>query len=459
MNTLLDSQVFRLVKQIAQRIGNPLDLKEALRSSNRNPSHTDAPWSPLTLSSGYPALVLLFVALDELFPSQGWDQSAHGYILAIKETLEAEGTMSLSLFGGLAGICFAVDLASKQRTRYQKLLLSLESFLIKETESSYFVPLREKIALGLPAHPELWEVISGVSGIGAYAVKNSGDPSMRTLSKEILQLVVALTGNIQIGPYSVPGWYHPRHYQFLEKDKELYPRGNFNIGMAHGVAGILAFLSIATLQGVIIEGQLEAMDRTSKWLLSKVREKQGRFFYENRIAFEEEVGIPFQKLEETPMDAWCYGTAGVARSLFLFAKATKNETVEEEAEKIFCFSSRLGTFSSPTFCHGAAGLLTLTFLMAQETHSSFLKQQVEILKENLLSFYCSESPFGFKDCEPILQTRFASDPTEGEWIELDKIGLLDGSVGALLALLSVETGYTAWCYPFLIQRAPTLSRS
>lgn len=444
-----------LVKQIANSMRDVTFVRDCiLNSKNRHPFQP-IPWNSLSLSHGYPSLLLLFGVLDNLFPQENWDAASHQCVLMMKEEIESTAITDFSLFGGLAGCCFALQGASKNNTRYTKLLSKLNSCLFEGIREKYFFSLREKIDLKLPARAELYDVISGITGIGAYALSNSTQQVFEDLLRAILDVCILLIRRkIPVGPHHVYGWYLPYHYQFLEEDKKNYPKGNFNLGIAHGISGLVAFLSIASLRGICQPGQKEAIEIGAEWVNSKKKTWKGRLFWTDRISFEEEVQENPQNSPYFTMDAWCYGTAGVARSLYLAGKAlNKAEYLQISLEAFLDIFSR-PQLPSPTFCHGQAGLFILTQLMARDTGSISLEQQLSHLEERLLGCYQKEYPFGFRDEEPLLQDQlfFLNQQAEPyQTIGIDKGGILDGVAGILLSLLFHKERPSKWIDLFLIE--------
>lgn len=183
-----------LVKEIAQRLVDPLKVKEKLFFSNRSPDTISS--NLLTLSDGYPCLVVLFSTLGQLFPEEDWEKAAHLYVIQIKEIIESSGISDLSLFGGLAGCCFAIQHASNGRTLYKKMLDSLNDYLFQKMDDTYFKRMREKIFLKLPTHPSYYDLISGICGIGVYALNNLDCPKAMSCLEEILNICIALSEDI-----------------------------------------------------------------------------------------------------------------------------------------------------------------------------------------------------------------------------------------------------------------------
>ncbi|NGX37298.1 MAG: Nisin biosynthesis protein NisC [Chlamydiae bacterium] len=450
-----DEECISLIHEIAMRMKNPSQIIEQIcKPSNQNPSTDQSPWGALSLSHGYPGILLFFATLDDCYPNERWDEMSHQYVLKIKEAIEAEGVSDPSLFGGLAGICVAIDRASKRKTRYLRLLTTLNQHLIKQINAFLFPTLREKIRLGLPARMEFYDLISGISGIGAYLITQTDSAEAFDCLKELLSLAIGLTRDIQIGSHCIPGWYVPSHYQFLEKDRLEYPKGNFNLGMAHGVTGMLALLSTAQIQGISIQGQKEAIEKISAWIIAKKQVDAEHIYWPTRVNFEEEMDEKSSSSQQAPA-AWCYGSAGIARCLYLAAKALNDKAVKDLSVSAFqsVFTRAPGSWilRAPSFCHGNAGVLTLATMMAHDTGSDELKGWIPKIRQQILSAYHPDFHFGFKDLEPIFKENFTLNQDEPfKMVQVEKAGLLDGVSGILLSLLSSVDYQTSWTLPFML---------
>lgn len=452
------TRTLELIKAIAYKLKDPDFVRNTVFYGNKQEKRPVA-WQPVSLSHGYPSVILLMSTLERLFPEESWGIIVHSYILKTKDAIEEGLTSGFSLFSGLAGACFAIRNASMDNTRYQRLLKSLESHLLENLDPFYFKPIKEKLNLKIPVPAELYDVISGLIGIGIYFLSQPSNNLVSEALDQIVRICISLTDDIQIGSNKVPGWYIPSHYQFTEEDKRLFPKGNFNLGMAHGASGLVAFLSLVSLQGFKNVNLLQAIDKLAKWIRSKKRVKNNIVYWPNRISYEEEISnCTFQ---DSSMQAWCYGTAGVCRALYLAGKALNCRNMQDEAvDSILNMGEHLSSsqqMKSPTFCHGIAGLLTVAHLMGRdEGHVSLLSLR-EKLKANLLNFYSAEAPLGFRDHEIILADTLQLTNIENfadlfySIIQVDKIGILDGSTGVLLTLLCCELDISFWAIPFLIE--------
>lgn len=458
----LDQEIkpLEVIKELTERFKGPDCAHRALVNYSFQLDPNGGMKLSETLSHGYPGLVVLYSALDAAFPSENWDIITHQYILLIKKQIESEGIHEFSLFGGLTGSCFSILYASKQKRRYQKLLKTLNNHLVVEVRKTLFPRIYEKISLGLPSHMSWLDLMSGITGVGAYLLCDPDDSQNVDLLSQVLSILVQITKDIQVGSHLVPGWYTPQHYQFIESDKKIYPKGNFNMGISHGVSGFLSLMSLASIQGVEVPGQIAAMKKMADWLLSKKREdKQGQSYWSDRIAFEEELGKGETSTYFTA-DAWCYGSAGVCRSLYLAGKCMdRKDLVQVSHEGFLSILNRSDinwNLHTSSFCHGYSGLLTLFQLMGRDLGCKKIQEAISPIRTKILAGYSSDCLVGFKDMEPNMKNQFVlnkSMESHGppKMIATEKIGLLDGATGILLALLSTETGDLSWARPFLIE--------
>lgn len=400
---------------------------------------------PPSLMGGSSGLLLLFAELGRVCPDEKWDIAAHAHVLSIKESIERSGIQDLSLSAGLTGICLALQEASHGGTRYGRLLDKLNDFLLCHVEEHYFLPIQHSLHHYTRSPVDTYDLISGLVGVGLYALKNRHRPQFYDLTVNILSHLTKLMTPLEIEGVVVPGWYLPSEHQMLEKDIAHFPKGSFNLGLAHGVPGVLAFYSLAALHGVVIDHQMQQVRETADYLMIRRREQSGGYFWETIVSFENEYGNSKQQ-HLFARDAWCYGAPGVARSLFLAGRAMQSAHIQDFAvksfESIFLRSVEDWNIPGPTFCHGLSGLMTITYLMAHDSGSSLLRGQLPRLQQMVLDCYRPEYPFGFQDHRH----------GESEGLEcVDSPGLLVGATGVLLSLLTLSQGCRNWMWPLLIE--------
>lgn len=433
-----------LVLDLAHKMKDPSALKQFMvETSQINQDSSGSSrmfWDDLSLAGGYPSLVLLFSILQRTGFIK--ENIAHQYILKMKESIESRGVFTLSLFNGISGICFALQQAFLEDKRYSNMLYSLHDLLIKNIKPIYIDPLEEAWKKNQPISSQIYDVIQGLSGIGRYLLEDLSFPHFLETATDICKALVRLCQPLYVNKYWVPGWLlSPKDPLNARNKKDL--RGNFNLGLAHGVPGILAFFAIASLRGIVIDGQKEAMFRIATWIREKSHLENGAIRWPYSISWEKEISGELST--ETCRDAWCYGVPGVARSLFLAGKAMQDEKLKSFALQafggIFFRTREEWLIPGPMLCHGVAGLLMTTIEMAKEEGCVDLLPRVCELREILISYYHPEFPFGFKDKEL---------NSHGNYFERDNPGFLEGSTGAALALLSASDLKTDWALPLMI---------
>ncbi|MFU1793601.1 lanthionine synthetase C family protein [Paenibacillus azoreducens] len=426
--------------EIANRMKDPKEVRQIITAHGNISIFGEHPWRDTAFSAGYPGIILLFAELDRQSPEEGWDLIAHQYLLALQEGLQEEGYPNSSMFGGLAGIAFAAYTVSRNGTRYTRFIRNITDLIIEEVSASLKAFVSGELWPGPGISPAFYDVIMGLSGSGRYLLEIANDDDRAyKLVIDILKFMVKLTDPITVDGYCVPGWYVPQRYQFTEEDKEHFPKGNFNCGLAHGIPGPLVLMSKALQKGIKIDGQVEAIQRICEWLINHAKEDESGLYWPSFVSFEEETAN--DKNSERSRDAWCYGTAGVARALFLAGSILKDEEISRWGirgyDAIYSRPEKVWNLTGPTFCHGYAGLLYLTLLMAKDTQEERYEGYIERILDPLMDCYDTQAPLGYKDIEI----------KDG----IDKAGILDGAAGIALVLISLNTaGESEWNYPFLI---------
>ncbi|ANF94950.1 lanthionine synthetase C family protein [Paenibacillus bovis] len=439
-HTELSAKAKIIAMEVAERLKNPLQVKEQVMAPGNISVFGDHPWQDTLLSAGYPGIILLFGELDRQFPEDNWDMIAHDHLLALQEGLRNEGYPNASMFSGLAGVAVAIKAVSHGGTRYQGFLDKLNELIIAEVEDKlrrdeYFFYNNQG-----GVSPVFYDVIMGLTGTGRYLLEIADEAKAKTTLCSILSYMVELAQPITINGRDVPGWYVPEKHQFTDEDKKRFPNGNFNCGLAHGIPGPMALLSIALIHNIEVEGQREAVEVMARWLIDAARTDESGIYWTSFISYEEQT--TGQTAPERARDAWCYGAAGTARALFLAGKALDNEEFYQQGlygfDSIFKRGEAQWQLSGPTFCHGYAGLLHITSRMAAESGEERFHTYIKEVLSILLRHYDPELPFVFGDLEV------------QEYIH--KAGILDGAAGVALTLLSLDQPMDklVWDHVFVI---------
>lgn len=339
-NPVLDAgdaaKAMAVARDVAMRLREPADVENAAALAKQQTGYPRSThWRPYSVAQGYAGLALLFGAADACMPGEGWDVAAHQHLQRAVQAAAQLPQLTHGMSSGLGGLAFVSSLLSRQGTRYRKLLQSIDAVLIHLVTSA--TATRKQIEHGLSV--STFDVISGFAGVGCLLLLRCKERPYRAALEAVLRFLIALTEE-QDG---VPHWHTPSRYIPDETAQRTYPHGNLNCGLAHGIPGPLALLSLAAISGVIVQGQLQAIRRIADWLCRyRVRDQWGVNWPTAvplgpggsppvlpTIADEENTTTAYRPSRT----AWCYGSPGIARSLWLAGEALDDPGYRERRDR------------------------------------------------------------------------------------------------------------------------------
>jgi hypothetical protein len=417
--------------QVAARVCDPEVVRLSVARAHEQTTYPElARWSPASTASGDAGLALVCGHLDAVQPDGGWDVEGHRLLRSAVD--EAQG-LSHGLYSGLSGIGLAAGALSRGGTRYARLLDALDATVAAQARAA-----ADGLAAQGPGVP-VWtfDVISGLSGTGAYLLTRvDHDPRARAALEAVLTSLVALGGSTQ----QPPAWHTPV-WAMEQSMARQHPHGNLNCGLAHGVPGILALLSLCWTHGVRVPGADDVIRRIARWLAAHRVDDEWGPNWATAVALAPD-GSELTHRREPTRSAWCYGSPGVARALWLAGTALDDAATQDLAVEAMAGVYRRPVperaIDSPTFCHGVAGLLQITLRFAADTGRPLFTAAAEELTDQLLAAFDPRRPVGFCSVEP-------------GGIQVDQPGLLDGAAGVALSLLAAAGGPDpAWDRLFLL---------
>ncbi|TWD25422.1 lanthionine synthetase-like protein [Streptomyces sp. T12] len=167
-------------------------------------------------------------------------------------------------------------------------------------------------AAGVLPHLAEWDLIRGLTGLAALLLTRR--PIAPRLP-DVLACLVVLAHPARGDGRMLPGWWSP-----VGPDGKEMAGGHGNNGMAHGIAGPLAVLSLALRAGVSVPGQEEAVGTFATWL-----DRSG-----SRIGGAIDIGRQVPVVVTRPLTDVLLGCLPVVlsgcRGLFLMAPAGRNMT-------------------------------------------------------------------------------------------------------------------------------------
>ena len=419
---------------MAERIGDRRFIETAVRSA---PGQTAFPrsvyWQPASLAQGDAGLALACAYLDSCFPDDGWDGTGHSYLAVAAEDAERHPHLPVGLWGGVAGLGFAAWSLCRNTTRYQRLLISVDEALLPQVagQAGRLAGLKHGMS------PGEFDAISGFAGVGAYLLcrRERGDAGAA------LDIVLRALVDLIAGTDAWPRWWTPPDLIGNEVMAAQHPYGDLNCGLAHGIPGPLATMSLALACDVTVPGLSEAVDRAASWLAGHRVDDSWGVNWPVTVPLTANGAMELEAARPSRA-AWCYGAPGVARALWLAGVALDRPDWRalaiEAMRAVYRRPVAARFIDSPTFCHGVSGLLQVTLRFAHDTGLRVFADAAIALTEQLLRLHEPESMLGYRSFEP-----------GGR--RVDQAGLLEGAPGVLLTLLAAATDVEpVWDRAFLL---------
>lgn len=425
METYVDNIVYKIAEklsnyeQIQATANKPDNLKGLLGNVNI--------WEKTTLCNGLPGLCMLFGKLMDVYPNEKkWEDIANKYMGYVVQEINNTGIDDISMFTGLTGVGLATACISKKFRQYTNLLHTINESLV-----SLLPQLLQVACNKMGTYASSYDIISGATGILNYIELFKETPNCYNVLIKGTDILINLTQSIQIKGISVPGFYISGENQFSDIEKELYKDGCINLGLAHGIAGPLVFLSKMVSEGICRNGQKEAIKKIVDFYFRYRIMEEEREIWKGQVELQEiKNGKPSTE-NIVRRDAWCYGNPGICYALVRAGIALDdNKIINYAIENLKNTVHDIHGIYSPTFCHGYSGIYQIIDSIEKITKSKELEKEKIMLKDTILNFYDANYLYGFYNLE--------YDYNLGEVRPYETIGFLDGTVGVCLSLISAE---------------------
>lgn len=387
------------------------------------------------LDSGDAGLALFYEYLDRARPGAGYGEKAQQ---RLERAIDALGSSSQipHFYAGFTGVSWVV----------QHLLDGPGEDDDEEGEADEEDPNTDIDAALLEHLSQTpwdldYDLVSGLVGYGVYALERLPRPS----GAACLELVVERLAEIA-EPRSVGlAWPTPSR-RIAEEHRHSYPMGVDELGVAHGIPGVIALLARVCTAGVAEERARALLAGAVPWLLEQKLPAGGISVFP--------YGVGPQVSVRPARTAWCYGDPGIAVALLLAARAMDEPEWEREALGLARAIARRPpencSIDDAGLCHGAAGLGHLLNRLYQATGDSELLDAARAWFGRALAYRePGRGIGGFSTYAPIED----GDLVQPDW--QDNAGLLTGSAGVALALLAATGSVEpAWDRALLLSPLP-----
>jgi lantibiotic modifying enzyme len=397
------------VQSIAQALSNP--LQRALPADLPAEIHGAA--AAASLSSGTAGLALFFAYLAQTPSDNGRDNDAnHQAIHFLEQAMEGVATapMGPALHGGFTGVGWTVAHLTDR-------LFALGDDDPNATFDDFLCTYVQRTPW-----PSDYDLIGGLVGIGVYALERLPNPSaVACLTNVIARLDELAEHNSQGITWRPP----PALLPALQR--RHCPNGYYNLGLAHGIPGIIAFLGCAYRAGIATAQTRRLLTGAVDWLLAQ------QITTADGPRFSSWVAPDYAP--QVARHAWCYGEPGIAAALLSAAHSLQEPTWEAVALTIArrsatCPPDRAGVLDA-CLCHGAAGLGHLFNRIYQATGDATIGDAARFWLEATLNLHQpGQGIAGYLTYEP-------EEGSTNPWVA--QSGFLTGAAGIGLALLAATT--------------------
>lgn len=360
-----------------------------------------------TLANGHAGQALFHAYLDAWRPGAGHGDDA---VAALQRAFDAlaDAPSPPHLYSGFSGVAWVAE----HLTRLGLLDgdtdpgVEVDGLLLRHVSPS---PWRHE-----------YDLTSGLVGYGVYALARLP----RVDAAELLARVVArLEERAQRGSDGAT-WHTAVERMRDDDERRAFPNGNENLGVAHGVPGVIAVLAQACGAGIAVERARPLLEEAVDWLLAQQLDDAGGSLFPYAVAAE----AP----RRYSRAAWCYGDPGIAATLLIAARCLGRVDWERRAFAIARHAARRPEETSGvreiSLCHGSAGLAHIFNRLYQASGETLFRETAQAwIERTLAQRRPGQGYAGFVGFGPVADGELAwnSDPS-----------FLTGAAGVGLALLA-----------------------
>jgi lantibiotic modifying enzyme len=278
--------------------------------------------------------------------------------------------------------------------------------------------------LGKPQWPGHYDLIIGLAGLAVYALESVQNPASAAMLSRIVAHLTELARDDRDGVT----WYTPAAFiPPQERDVHRDLSSVRNLGVAHGVPGVIAVLKRIAMAEIEASSSAEKLAGDAlSWLIARCDESP-----EGLPAWVSD-GLPPRPARL----AWCYGDPGVAATLSVAESAEHANLVDSCALRVARRAAARPVNASGVrdggLCHGSAGLAHIFNRLFRATGDPQLGDAAREWFRCTLRLQSSEGGVGGYRAWGPSRVRYV--PGEFSW--QDDPGFLTGAAGIGLALLA-----------------------
>jgi lantibiotic biosynthesis protein len=365
-----------------------------------------------TIAMGSAGIALFFGYLAKVDSCPAWFEAGQRLLAnAVSTPLEHE--RRFSFMSGMPGIAWS--------------LAHLRSIFASQFAGFDHIGLEEALLTYVKQRP--WQGVHdhshGLAGCGLYALERLPGETAHAILESVVDRLNETALRLQGGAT----WWTPP--QVLPASQAVrYPRGGFNMGPAHGIPSVIAFLAQVCSSGIATRKARPLLDDAVRWLLSQRNDIASPGCFAAFLPLE-----PASEPRLSPaLTRWCYGDLGVSAALYYAACSVNQPKWEGESLTLARLVAGRTTAEADLgvrdacICHGAAGNGHIFNRFYQSTGEPvFLKAAIRWFR-HALNFYTDGRGIG-----GFQAWGGRSKAAPARWHDLP--GIFGGAAGVGLALL------------------------
>ena len=242
----------------------------------------------------------------------------------------------------------------------------------------------EALASLLPRYPQdaPYDLINGLTGLGVYALARWPGPGAAPCLLGVVDQLARRAQEDQDGIY----WWTPLSWRGLRGER--YRPAGVDLGVAHGIAGVIPFLARVHRLGLARPVVRPLLEGAVGWLLAHLVDTASGPTVPYFVAEGVEPG--------PARSAWCYGDPGVAMALLLAARDVGDlawaTAATDLALRAAARPAEQTGVTDAGLCHGSAGLAHLFNRLYQLTAEQALADAARFWVERTLELCSASAP-------------------------------------------------------------------
>jgi lantibiotic modifying enzyme len=259
-----------------------------------------------------------------------------------------------------------------------------------------------------------WDFFHGAIGVGLFFMSDRvNDQSLEYVN----ELIIAMEDLSTV-----------EHKGIFKWKSSVISNGNplevYNLGLAHGIPSIIAFLTKAYKNGINKEKSQKLLMGAIKYVLKNQNDvEKTNCYFPNWISDDD--GSRYSRL------AWCYGDLGIAVTLYNAAKVLDDISLEDFALKVLRYNTFRRDLESVSvidagLCHGTAGIAHIFYRMYWNTREEIFRDAATFWFDKTLEM--SRYPVGLAGYKAVFSEEYGG--TQNDY------GILEGIAGIGLAMHS-----------------------